>query len=60
MLERKEPDQEDESVFFEVAVTTRDAFHFWETEVVKWKICKDNVICDKLYLQGSVRYLYEN
>lgn len=55
MLVRKEPDQEDEHVFSEVTVIIRDVFHFWKTEVVKRKIRQDNIICKKLYLQGSVR-----
>lgn len=54
LLVRKEPDQEDEP-FFEV---THYIFHFYKTEVVKQKICQDNM-CEKLYLQGSVRCISE-
>lgn len=55
----KEWDQEGESFFFQLMVIIHDVFHFWKTEMVNQKICKDNIICNKPYLQGSVRCLSE-
>jgi len=59
VLARTGPNQEEWPLYFGVTVITviKSVPHFWKTEMVKQKIYEDNIVCNKLYLQGSVRGL---